>query len=322
MIKSLKSVLFQTIKRFTPLWFRSYSVSFYWRLLAFVDRLRGYPKEKAAFKRTHGYQLNLKSPTTFNEKVVWKKLYDRNPLLPIVADKYRCRDYVERKLGADEANSILVPLLYVTDNPESIPWDTLIGEYIIKPNHGSQMLIIVGEDDIVDRQVIIAQCKRWLRQPYNTIRHEWAYQPIKRKIVIERLLRQADGSLPVDFKFFVFHGRCHFVQVDHDRRGHHTRSLYDAKWTYIDGALQYPKGRQTDPPEQLSYMISLAERLGCELDFARVDLYSIQNRIYFGEITNYPGSGLERFNPISLDHEFGSKWNIVPRYWEKEADRF
>ena len=283
------------------------------------ERLTGYPQLKRDFKEKTGYELDLENPKSFNQKVNWKKIYDRNPLLPIVADKYKVREYLRNFLGTQEAEKILVPLLYVTDNPDTIPFNDLPEEYIIKANHGSGTNIIVEKGKPIDRQRVIAQCKEWLNKPYGLFKHEWAYQRIKRKIVIEKLLRDENGEIPKDYKFHVMNGKCQLIVVFCGRFIDVNISYYDRSWNFLDVGFGSPpkRGRFVQKPDNLEDMIELAEFLGSPFDYIRVDLYSIKGQIYFGELTSYPLSGLLVFDPRSFDFELGSKWQMTPEYWKK-----
>ena len=200
-----------------------------------TDRLTCYKLEKRHFFKRLGYYPDLKNPQSFNEKMVWKKIHDRNPLLPIISDKYRVRDYLEEILGEKEAQKILIPLLYVTDKPESIPFNDLAGEYVIKPNHSSGKIILAENvkgqkrytivdfekttvlyDSKKSRNEIIQVSKNWISTRFGYHNNEWAYQKIKRKITIEKLLRNSSGEIPADFKFALFNGKCSSLSVWYD----------------------------------------------------------------------------------------------------------
>ena len=282
------------------------------------EKLSGYRKEKRKFKQACGYELNLKNPTSFAEKIVWKKIYDRNPLLSMVADKYRVREFLRDVLGEKGAQDILAPLLYVTSKPETIPFDSLPEEYIIKPNHASRRLIIVEKSSSVDRQEIIAQCRKWLSEPYGLKMHEWAYQRIKRKIVIEKLLRDEQGKFPTDYRFFIFHGKCHLITVVYERFVDKSAGFFTAEWERLIVKGGFKQAAYRPRPENLGAMIELAELLGGHFDAIRVDLCLVNYKIYFGELTNYSSSGRINWTPRSIDFELGSKWKIAPGYWKHD----
>ncbi|MBN1299523.1 MAG: hypothetical protein JW997_07545 [Actinobacteria bacterium] len=301
----------------------------------FTQRLNGYKKERKHVQKILGYYPDIKNPRSFNEKILYKKFYDRNPLLPIVSDKYRVREYIESVLGQKKAQKILVPLLYVTDNPQTIPFEELPKEYIIKPNHASGLLIIAENqygkkkytvvkhkvikilyDSRGTRQEIIDICRGWLLKPHEFYRHEWAYQKIRRKIIIEKLLRDERGKIPSDYKLSMFHGKCDNITVFNDRYDDLNMGRYTHQWSpiYVEGKIKWTKYQEK--PKKLSEMIQLAATLAKPFDYIRVDLYLLGNYIYFGELTNYPMSGAIPLNPVSYDLELGSKWNTVPNYWK------
>lgn len=253
--------------------------------------------------------MNLKAPKTFNEKILWKKIYDRNPLLSLTADKYGVRDYIRQRLGSARAEQILIPLLHVSKSPDDIPFSRLPENYVAKANQGSGWNVIV-KDGYPTSNEVRTLIDAWLRAPYGLSKLEWAYQDIPRRVVFEEFLTDEDGKAPKDYKFFMFHGQCRMILVDSDRFGQHTRTLYTPEWQKLEVTLRFPGGSAVDKPGNLDRMIRLAEELSAEFDFVRVDLYSVRDRIYFGELTHYPGSGMSAFVPNQFDHELGSYWNL------------
>jgi hypothetical protein len=280
------------------------------------EKLTGYSNEKKRFKKKTGYCLDLNNPQSFNQKIVWKKLNDRNPLLPTAVDKYKVRQYLKEVLGK-EAEKILIPLLYVTSDPDSIPFDELPAEYIIKANHASGWNIIVDKNTPANKKEIINKCKDYLNKPYGLFKHEWAYQKVKRRIVIEKLIRDENGQLPMDYKFSVIHGKCLFIQVDFERFIDHKRSLFTPQWDFLNVRWKKKQGIFIKKPVKLKTMIELAEFLGFISDYVRIDLYLVCNKIYFGEMTFYPASGNGAFVPRNFDFELGKHWKLKKNYWEE-----
>ena len=282
----------------------------------FMNKISNYRLEKIRFYKKTGYKLNLKNPQSFSEKIIWKKIYDRNPLIPLTSDKYQVRSYIKKVLGEKRANEILIPLLYVTDKPETIPFEKLSPPFIIKPNHTSGTNIIV-ENSQFDRRKIINTCKKWIKTPFGLEKLEWAYQPIRRKIVIERLLQEADGSIPKDFKFHMFHGKCVYIVVIFNRMNNLSASRFDRKWKFISFEdSTYDSGPKIEKPGNYEMMLEISEKLSASFDYVRVDFYNIEGKIYFGELTHYPDSGTRRFQPVSFDSEIGKQWKIKPEYWK------
>lgn len=272
------------------------------------ELLTNYSLEKKTFLEKMGYPLNLRNPETFSHHIIWKKIYDRNPILPILADKYRVREYIKEVLGEKEGNEILVPLLY-SGSPSKISFDELTGEYIIKSNHNSGPHFIVKNGEIPNRGEIVKSLEKQLKYDYGILKHEWAYKKIKKKMVIvERLLRDEGGKIPRDFKLHMIYGECAFIQVDFDRFTEHSRTLYDKDWNYIHATLKFKQGIDILRPKNLERMLEIAEKLSEGFDYIRIDLYSIGERVYLGEMTHYPGSGMEVFTPQSFDFELGKYW--------------
>ncbi|WP_422379419.1 ATP-grasp fold amidoligase family protein [Marinicellulosiphila megalodicopiae] len=280
------------------------------QLVAKLDRLLGFPREKKRFLKAHDYPLNLNNPKSFNEKICHKKIYDRNPLLPIIADKYKVRGYIKEVLGKQLADEILIPLLAVADTPNGINFKSLPNEYVIKSNHGSSNNIIIKDGDTlnVDEFKIIA--KKWLTQLYGTRSHEWAYDQIPRKIIVEQLLKDESGNVPPDYKFSMINGQCAFIQVDNERFENFNRTLFTPNWELLDVSWKRKRGSSVAKPQNLEKMLKLATILSKPFDYIRVDFYSLGDKIFFGELTNYPARGRGKFTPTEFDFEMGKKWTL------------
>ncbi len=327
-MKRLPHLIKKYLKNFIRTIFYSYTAYLFYD---FINKLTGYKKERKNVYKTIGYYPNLRNPQSFNEKILWKKIHDRNPLLSVVSDKYRVREYLAKVLGKKDAENILIPLLYVTKKPEDIPFNSLLEEYVVKPNHASGMIIFAENTEggkrytIINRsettilfdcdharETIVNICKDWLSSPHGFHLFEWAYQQIKRKIVIEKLLRNANGKTPNDYKFFVFNGKYHYLLVEYNRYIDINRVWYTPEWELFKSY----HGEIEKKPENLKYMVDLAEQLGKPFDCIRIDLFLVNGKIFFSEMTNYSASGRSCFHPASFDFELGSKWKLVPNYWK------
>lgn len=278
-----------------------------------LDRKHNYKSLKALFQKKLGYPLNLDDPNSYNEKIIWKKLNDRNPLLTKTADKFAVRSYIKDILGEEKANDILIPLYYVTEKPESIPFEELPGKFVIKPNHGSQMHIIVNDKNDISHKYIISECKKWLKTHHGIYHYEWAYRNIKRKIIIEKLLETKNGKLPLDYKLFCFHGKCKLIRAQLNRFDEEVLTGYfDTNWNLLPVSRPGYKilNSPLEKPLNLDQMIKIAESISSEFDAVRTDLYNCDGKIYFGELTHYDYCGLARFEPESFDFELGKYWNL------------
>jgi TupA-like ATPgrasp len=257
------------------------------------------------FKDVHGRFPNVLWPTTFNERVTRKMIFDRRPILTAFADKLRVRDYVAATIGPD----YLPEIYYITEDPSDIPFQSLPEQFVIKANHGSGWNIIVKNRAQIHEEEIIRTTKNWLAQNYYYEDREWCYKNIKPKIFIERFLETPDQDVPEDYKLFTFNGRVEFIQVDMDRFTGHKRNVYDRAWRRLDIRFGYPNiEREIPSPKALEEMIGCAERLGAGLDFIRADFYYVDSRLIFGEITNFPEAGHGQFSPADADRVFGNKW--------------
>jgi len=285
---------------------------------SFLNNIFGHHYLKIRFFKRMGYPLDLKNPQSIDEKVNWKKIYDRNPLLPLTADKYQVRSYIQEILGEDKAKEHLIPLLYVTDKPETIPFERLPSSFIVKPNHASGRYIIV-EDGKFNKEEIIHTCKKWLVTPYGLDKLEWAYKPIKRVIVVERLLREEKINILKEFKLHMFRGRCKLIAFVYDRINNFSMSFFDEKWNKLSVRIQsHPYAPKIEKPKNFELMIELAEKLSRPFDYIRVDLYNLKGKIFIGELTHYPASGMDKFEPVSFSYELGNHWKLEPEYWKNE----
>lgn len=254
------------------------------------------------YKKRTGKKLDFNNPQTFNEKLQYKKLYDKNPLYTMLADKYRVREYVKEKIGEE----YMIPLLGVWENEKQIKPDGLPGQFVLKCNHDSGSVFICKNKQEFDFGACQKQIHKALRRNYYWPGREWAYKHIKRCVIAEAYIEESGCELR-DYKFFCFHGRAEFIQVDIDRHTNHTRSIYTRQWELLDVSVEYPRSSvDIECPQNLQDMIQIAEKLSEGLHDVRVDLYNIDGRkIYFGEMTLYHGSGGERIEPESLNDVMG-----------------
>jgi hypothetical protein len=259
--------------------------------------------------RTFGYWPNLRQPKTFNEKIQWKKLHDRRELLVRTADKFAVRDYVRAK-GLE---GILIPLLWYGTDPKAIPFEQLSERFVVKPNHLSGAVIIVRQGRNADTAFIQAQAEIWMATKYYSKFLEWAYQNIDPCILIEEFKSCHGDEVCPDYKFFCFHGEPRFCQVDMDRFTHHRKNIYDMEWRLLPVKYNHDNGPDVPRPANLDEMIRVARKLSEEFDFVRVDLYSVHDDVFFGELTHYPAAGTGRFNPREFDLVMGSYWHVGKR---------
>jgi hypothetical protein len=238
----------------------------------------------------------LDAPTLFTELVQLRKLRDRDMRMPAMADKVAVKALVGERLG----RGWVVPTLWDGDLlPARSCWAEPI---VVKSRHGCNQNLFLADGGAADWTAVRARAAGWLDRSYGGWLDEWLYTRIPRGVLIEPFVGVA-GQLPVDYKFYVFGGRVSHVQVHLDRAHDHRWVVHDRDWTPIaNGAPRIAR------PSALAEMIEAAEELARGMDFARVDLYQPGARPLFGEISFYPGSGLDPFDPPALDAIMGALW--------------
>lgn len=257
------------------------------------------------FRRFH-YLPDLKKPKSFNEKLQWRKLHDRNSLLTVIADKLASKQYVENK----KLDIYIPKVLWEGENLNDLDFSKLPSRYVFKANHASRTneFILNGQHLSIDTMEELR--KKWFAHDQSITLGEWAYKDIKRKVFIEEYM-DFNETVPDDYKFFVYHGKVQFIQLDTGRFQEHRRNMYDTNWNDLNIDYSYNRVIPSPiKPKFLGKMIEHAEELGKDFDFIRVDLYFYKEMITFGEFTVYPGAGYEKFPSQELDIEFGKNWYI------------
>ena len=255
------------------------------------------------FERAVGYKPNIDNPKSFNEKLQWLKLYNEDPLLTKCADKYLVRDYVKEKIGEE----YLIPLLGVWDSPDEIDFDKLPNQFVLKVNWGSGQNIIVKDKSKLDIKEAKAKLKEWLKPHSNHyyFGFEWCYKNIQPKIIAEKYIEQIDGNL-LDYKIFCNNGNPSFLFVGIDRHKDLKFNFYDLDFNLLPFKQHYDVSNKKIPkPECFQEMLNVAKNLSKDFLHARIDLFLIGNKIYFGEITFYHFNGLEAFEPVEWDYKLG-----------------
>lgn len=261
---------------------------------------------KQIFIKQVGYKLNLNNPRTFNEKLQWLKLNYRKPILTTCADKHAVREYISNIIG----EKYLIPLVYVTDNPEDL-LNFQFPDYpcIVKSNHDSGGYNIIRDKNNINREKIFSDATKWLKNNHYYKTKEWQYKNIKPKIIVEKLLIDENGHIPSDVKFSCINGHAEIVHVDSNKEIKHLRNNYTRN--FVPLALNWPEEYDRNIYFSKSALFerarNLAEKLAKPFPFVRVDFYFIGDEIYFGELTFHPTSGFGRFDPSYYDYKYGSK---------------
>lgn len=262
-----------------------------------------------------GRKLNMKNPETFNEKIQWMKFNYRFPLQSVVSDKLLVRDYVRKKVG----EKYLIPLLGKWERFDEIDFQRLPSQFVLKCNHDSGGLVVCRNKQKLDYKKTKRKIERSLKSNFYTVGREYQYRNIKPVILCEKFISE-NGKVPVDYKIYCFNGKPDVMLVCRNRFSHDSHKaeylFYDQNWNF----LPWIKGdeRKKDPklpkPENMEEMMEVARKLSEDFIYARVDLYNVNGKIYFGEITLSPNSGFYSGLTEETDRRLGDKIQIP--YWD------
>ncbi len=262
------------------------------------------------------YPLNLRDPKTFNEKINWIKLYDRNPLYTQLSDKVIVRDYVEKQIGKEYLNEILG----IYDSPLEIPWETLPDKFIIKTNHGSGWNIRCTYKPDLDIYISTQKLTKWLNTNYYELSREWQYKNVKPKILIEKYIQGDDELDLVDYRIFCKNGIPQLVQTEIDTYSNHTRAFFDIEWHQLPFSYNYPITKKVvRKPRNFEEMMEISEKLTKDFHFCRVDFYNNDGNIIFGEMTFTPYSGFANFTPKEYDLKLGNLFDLNSKLLKKQG---
>ncbi len=259
--------------------------------------LVAYLRTNLCYVARHQRLANLTKPSLFTELVQKRKLANRNLRMAMLADKVAVKSVVTDVLGSDW---IIPTLWHGTDLPMRPEW---LVPFVLKSRHGCNQNIFFRES--TDNWLSARETAHgWLLHSYGKWLDEWLYSHIPRGLLIEPYVGESD-RLPIDYKIYTFAGQATHIQVHLDRGSRHRWMLFDRNWKRVSAASPDP-----DPvkPGSLHAMLEAAEALGQGFDFVRNDFYEINGKPLFGEMTFYPGSGLDKFHPPSLDAMLGEYW--------------
>lgn len=283
------------------------------RLPKLQQRMRLLPDAvylKLVYRARIGRPLNLNSPKGFNEKLQWLKLYDRNSLYTKLVDKAEVKPWVAERIGWEH----VVPTLGVWDSFDDIDFGALPERFVLKCTHDSGGLAICRDLSTFDMAAARRKIERSLANNYFWSGREWPYKDVRPRIIAEEYLDPAGEQVGLtDYKVMCFGGqaRCEFTCTGRADGNLHV-DFFDTEWNHMPFTRHYPNADvPPEAPERLKDMVAMAERLSEGMPFVRVDFYEVAGQYYFGEMTFYPGSGMEEFDPERWDEELGS-WIELP----------
>lgn len=272
----------------------------------FIDD-REYLKYK--FMSMLGYPLDIEHPKTFNEKLQWLKIYEKNPEYTKMVDKYLFKEYVEEKVGKE----YIIPLLGVWDTFEEIDFDELPESFVLKCTNDAGSTAIIKNKKDINKEKLNEKFSKALKRDYSYLSREYPYKNVKNRIIAEKYIESEKGDEFIDYKMMCFGGK---VKLSFTCSGRNSEdglcvTFYDLNWERLPFERHYPASK-IDIPKPVHYdeMVNIAEKLADGIPFVRVDFYEIDGKVYVGEMTFFPGGGFEEFEPQEWDKKLGDFINL------------
>lgn len=263
------------------------------------------PYLKIIFYLSLKYKLNLKNPQSFNEKLQWLKLHDRKSEYINLVDKYEAKNILAKKYGTE----FIIPTIGLYNNFNQINIDMLPSQFVIKTTHQSGGVVVCTDKKKFDIEKAKCIINRKLRKNLYYWGLEWPYKYVKPRIIIEEYIG-TDSDLK-DYKLMCFNGKVRCTFVCSNRNKNLNIDFFDINWNHLPFERHYPASNtMINKPINYNKMISIAEDISKNMRFVRVDFYEVESRLYIGEITFYPGCGLEEFTPQKWDYILGSWINL------------
>lgn len=259
-----------------------------------------------------GRRIDFRNPKRFTEKIQVYKIGYRNEVLHRCVDKYDVRQYVESLGLAD----ILNESYGIYEDCRSIDLDNLPDSFVVKTTDGGggENIMICKDKSVLEKEAFYAELLKWKNKKDINAGREWAYTGIRKsRYIVEKLLVNTENPEAgiADYKFFCFNGQPEVIVYDTDRYVGHKRNFYDTDWNNLNVSSDCPQcDRNVPRPEGLDDMLKVAAELSKGFPFVRVDLYYVEGRVIFGELTFYPWSGYVQFVPDSFDFELGDMFDL------------
>ena len=258
------------------------------------------------YKKVFNRNIDWENPKTYNEKLQWLKINDRNPLYTTLVDKYAVKDYVANVIGKEH----VIETYGVWDKFDDIDFNSLPNQFVLKCTHDSGGLVIVKDKTKLNKKTAKAKIEKSLKTNFYLAGREWPYKNVPRKIIAEKFMVDESGYELKDYKFFCFDGKVKalFIATDRMKEGEEVKfDFFDRDFNHLPFKHGHENSKsEIKKPEKFDEMIELAEKLSSGLKHVRVDLYNVKGQIYFGEMTFYHHTGLVPFEPDEWDYTFGS----------------
>jgi hypothetical protein len=248
-------------------------------------------------------RLNLKTPKTYNEKLQWLKLYDRNPEYTIMVDKYAMKEWVASRIG----EGYTIQNYGIWNDPKEIDFDKLPNQFVLKGTHDSGSFCICKDKNNFDRESAIIKLEKSMSKDQYIYSREWPYKNVPRRILAEEYIEDESGYELKDYKFFCFDGKPYIMFIASGRtKGETTFDYYDMNFNHLEIAQSHPNAEHGfDKPKEFNKMIELASKLSAGIPQLRVDFYYVNGKIYVGELTFFHYGGFYPFYPEKWDTILG-----------------
>lgn len=260
---------------------------------------------KLLFHSRVGYFPNLDNPKTYNEKLQWLKLNYYRPEYSVMVDKVSAKDYVSSKIG----DKYIIKTLGVWNSVDDIDWDCLPAQFVLKVTSDSGGIVVCKDKSQLDIESAKDKLKAGWGKNYYQYNKEYPYRDLTPRIIAEEYMEDESGYELKDYKFFCFDGepKYLFVATDRQKKGEETKfDFYDLEWNHLPVVNGHPNSKEEiKQPANFDEMIEVAKKLSSGIPHVRVDLYNINGKIYFGELTFFHWSGMIAYQPLEWDYKFG-----------------
>lgn len=264
-----------------------------------------------------GKKLDFSNVKTFNEKIQWLKIYDRNTNYIKMVDKYEAKRHVSNLIGKE----YIIPTLGIYDKFEEIKFEQLPDQFVIKCTHDSESTVICKDKNKLDIKSLKKYYNKKIKSNYYYKCREWPYKYIKPRIIAEKYMGTNEQKELIDYKFFCFNGNPKVILVCSERfsSDNMCETWFDENWNFLDIIeSNHRVNKKIKKPINFSQMMEFSKKLSRDIPFIRVDFYEINGKIYFGELTFFPAAGFEKFEPEEWDKKLG---NMLELPKEKKIER-
>lgn len=274
--------------------------------MALVKKMIFLPQDvyvKINYEYYSGRKLDYNNPVTFNDKIQWLKVFYHREILHQLVDKYAVRDYVKEKVGSQYLNELYA----VYNKPAEVDFEKLPNQFVLKGVHGFHLNLIVKDKNKLNLKKTNYLLNKWMLKDHYRNGKEWAYKNVKPRIIAEKYLEEFGKDVVNDYKFFCFNGKPKYILVYMERDLQDLRCYYDLNWKKLPFTIEKNNlfEGEVEKPVNLNEMIVVALKLAQDFPFVRVDLYNINSKVLFGEMTFYPNDGRKKYIPNEYNKIIG-----------------